>query len=242
MIDKTLEARGLTKLFSSRKVVDNVCLYAKQGEIVGLLGPNGAGKTTIFKIMTGLVRPDSGRIFLDSRDIADEPIFKRARRGLGYLPQESSVFKKMSVEDNLMAIFETLQISNSEMMNRLNELIEEFELSALRGQRAETLSGGEKRRLEIARALVPSPLFILLDEPFAGIDPKSVAGIQDILLNLKKRDIGVIITDHNVRETLFITDRSYIIFEGRVLIEGASSKLVEDEMAKEVYLGERFKM
>ncbi|MBN2372737.1 LPS export ABC transporter ATP-binding protein [bacterium] len=238
--EQVLEARGLVKSFRSRKVVSGVSLSLKQGEVVGLLGPNGAGKTTIFKIMAGLVRPNEGKIFLNSQDITNEPMYKRARMGLGYLPQEPSVFRRLSVEDNLMAIMEAVPVNRIQRKGGLDSIIQELDLSSVRHQKADTLSGGERRRLEIARAIVPEPQFMLMDEPFAGIDPKSVLGMQDIVSQLKKKGIGMIITDHNVRETLAITDRSYIIFEGRVLIEGTSFELVNDPKAKEVYLGERF--
>ncbi len=238
----TLETKELVKSFHSRDIVQGVSLKVKQGEVIGLLGPNGAGKTTIFKMIIGLMRPDKGHIFLNSQDIAHEPIYKRARMGLGYLPQEPSVFRKMSVEENILVIMEGLDLSIAQKEARSEELIEEFNLKPIRYQKAETLSGGERRRLEIARALVPGPLFMLLDEPFAGIDPKAVIGIQDILGKLKKKGIGVIITDHNVRETLLITDRSYIIFKGEVLIEGTSYELVKDGRARELYLGEGFRL
>lgn len=240
--DQILEAQGLVKSFRSRKVVCGASLSVKQGEVVGLLGPNGAGKTTIFKIIVGMTRPDEGEILLNSQDIAHEPMYKRARMGLGYLPQEPSVFRRMSVEDNLMAIMEGLPAEHTQREGRLDDIIQELELSPVRHQKADTLSGGERRRLEIARALVPEPQFMLLDEPFAGIDPKAVLGIQDIVAQLKEKGIGVIITDHNVRETLAITDRSYIIFEGQVLMEGTSFELANNPKAKEVYLGDRFRL
>ena len=240
--DQTLEVHELIKSFREKEVVHKVSLYVKRGEVVGLLGPNGAGKTTIFKMMVGLVKPDQGRILLNQQDIAREPMYKRARRGLGYLPQESSIFKKLTVEDNLKAVLEGLPLDKLQRDERLKDIFQELNIEHLRGQKAETLSGGERRRLEIARAIVIEPQFILLDEPFVGIDPKAVGGIQDIIKGLKDKGFGVIITDHNVRETLAITDRSYIIFEGKVLLEGTSSELVSDEKAKEVYLGERFRL
>jgi lipopolysaccharide export system ATP-binding protein len=237
-----LEVQELVKSFHFKEVVHRVSLLVRRGEVVGLLGPNGAGKTTIFKIIVGLIRPDQGKVYLNTKDIACEPMFKRARMGLGYLPQEPSVFRKLSVEDNLKVILEGLPLDRSERNAKLENILQELDLKHLKDQKADTLSGGERRRLEIARALVPEPLFMLLDEPFVGIDPKAVGSIQDIVGRLKKKGFGVIITDHNVRETLAITDRSYIIFEGKVLIEGTSSELVTDERAREVYLGERFRL
>ena len=242
VLNQTLEVQGLAKSFHHKEVVHKVSLNVKRGEVVGLLGPNGAGKTTVFKMMVGLIRPDQGKIFLNAREIAREPMYKRARMGLGYLPQEPSVFRKLSVEDNLKAVLEGLPMDRSQAGIRLEEILQELNLGHLRHQKADTLSGGERRRLEIARALVTEPLFMLLDEPFVGIDPKAVVGIQDIVGQLKAKGFGVIITDHNVRETLAITDRSYIIFEGNVLMEGTSTELVTDEKAKEVYLGERFRL
>jgi lipopolysaccharide export system ATP-binding protein len=242
VLNQRLEVEGLAKSFHHKEVVHKVSLRVRQGEVVGLLGPNGAGKTTVFKMIVGLVKPDQGKILLNTHDIAREPMYKRARMGLGYLPQESSVFKKLSVEDNLMAVLEGIPMDRSQRTEKLEEILEEFNLGHLRDQKAETLSGGERRRLEIARALMTEPLFMLLDEPFVGIDPKAVVGIQDIVGQLKDKGFGVIITDHNVRETLAITDRSYIIFEGNVLMEGTSSELVTDERAREAYLGERFSL
>lgn len=236
----SLEVKGLVKSFRSRKVVKGISFQVDKGEVVGLLGPNGAGKTTVFKMIVGLERPDEGNILLNSCEITDKPIYKRARMGLGYLPQEPSIFRRLSVEQNLMAIMETLTIEDLHKKERVKSLLGDFELSHLKSQMADTLSGGERRRLEIARALVPDPMFILLDEPFAGIDPKAVVGIQDIVAQLKERGIGVIITDHNVRETLAITERSYILYDGEVLMEGTSASLVADEKARDVYLGERF--
>lgn len=240
--NQTLEVQELVKSFRYKEVVHKVSLRVRRGEVVGLLGPNGAGKTTIFKMIVGLIRPDQGKIYLNTKEIAGEPMFKRARMGLGYLSQEASVFRKLSVEDNLKAILEGLTMDRLERNAKLEEILQELDLKHLKKQKADTLSGGERRRLEIARALVPEPLFMLLDEPFVGIDPKAVGSLQDIVNRLKKKGFGVIITDHNVRETLAITDRSYIIYEGKVLIEGTSSELVTDERAREVYLGERFKL
>ena len=240
--NQALEVKELVKSFRYKEVVHKVSLQVRRGEVVGLLGPNGAGKTTIFKMIVGLVRPDQGKIYLNSQEIAGEPMYKRARMGLGYLSQEPSVFRKLSVEDNLKAVLEVLSLDRSQRKARLEGVLQELDLEHLRNQKADTLSGGERRRLEIARALVPEPSFMLLDEPFVGIDPKAVGGIQDIVSQLREKGFGVIITDHNVRETLAITDRSYIIFEGKVLIEGTSSELVTDERAREVYLGERFKL
>ncbi|MCD6574804.1 LPS export ABC transporter ATP-binding protein, partial [Candidatus Aerophobetes bacterium] len=211
-------------------------------QVVGLLGPNGAGKTTTFYLIVGLVRPDGGKIFLNGEDITGFPTYKRARRGIAYLPQNPSVFQKLTVEENLMAILETLDLSIGEMQERANELMNELGVSHLRNKKAYFLSGGERRRVEIARALVTSPSFILLDEPFAGIDPITVADIQGIIFNLKKRGIGVLITDHNVRETLQITDFSYIMYQGSILISGTREELTQSEEAKKIFLGEKFKL
>ncbi|MBI4562024.1 MAG: LPS export ABC transporter ATP-binding protein, partial [Candidatus Rokubacteria bacterium] len=217
-----LVAQGLSKWFRDRKVVDNVSLDIQRGEIVGLLGPNGAGKTTSFHMIVGHVQPDGGRIFLEGKEITDLPMYKRCRMGLGYLPQESSVFRKLTVEENLLAILETLDLSWSERMRRLSQLLTELDLTPLARYPAYTLSGGERRRLEITRALVTSPYYLLLDEPFTGIDPIAIGDIQEIVAFLRERGIGILITDHNVRETLAITDRAYILFEGRVLVSGTS--------------------
>jgi lipopolysaccharide export system ATP-binding protein len=237
-----LVAQGLSKWFRDRKVVDNVSLDIQRGEIVGLLGPNGAGKTTSFHMIVGHVQPDGGRIFLEGKEITDLPMYKRCRMGLGYLPQESSVFRKLTVEENLLAILETLDLSWSERMRRLSQLLTELDLTPLARYPAYTLSGGERRRLEITRALVTSPYYLLLDEPFTGIDPIAIGDIQEIVAFLRERGIGILITDHNVRETLAITDRAYILFEGRVLVSGTSMELAQDPTAREIYLGEKFSL
>jgi len=236
------QARDLTKTYRRRKVVDGVEFHVEPGEIVGLLGPNGAGKTTVFKMSMGMVRPDKGKVELDGRVITNLPMYRRARLGLGYLSQEPSVFRRLSVEQNLTAIAETLPLSRAEQQARIARLLETLELAPLRANRAETLSGGERRRLEIARALLTEPKILLLDEPFAGVDPIAVADIQEIVQQLRQRGISVLLTDHNVRETLAITDRSYIIFEGRILRHGASENLVSDPVVRQVYLGEKFRM
>jgi lipopolysaccharide export system ATP-binding protein len=237
-----LEARGLQKSFWQRKVVDNVNLVINPGEVVGLLGPNGAGKTTTFYMVVGLLVPDRGRILLDGGDITALPMYRRSRRGIGYLPQESSVFRKLTVEENLLAILETLDLGPRERDERLIGLLRELGLEGLSKQRAYTLSGGERRRLEITRALISSPSFLLLDEPFTGIDPIAIADIQEIVSRLKRKGIGVLITDHNVRETLQITDRSYILYDGQILVSGTSKELATNERASEIYLGEKFSL
>jgi len=237
-----LVAQGLSKAFRHRKVVDNVSLDIQRGEIVGLLGPNGAGKTTSFHMIVGHVQPDRGRIFLEGEEVTHLPMYQRCRLGLGYLPQESSVFRKLTVEENLLAILETLDLSPSERMNRLHELLEELELTPLARYPAFTLSGGERRRLVITRALVTSPRYLLLDEPFTGIDPIAIGDIQTIVASLRDRGIGMLITDHNVRETLAITDRAYILYDGRVLVWGTARELAQDPMAREIYLGEKFSL
>ena len=237
-----LEGRGLQKSFWQRKVVDNVNLVINPGEVVGLLGPNGAGKTTTFYMMVGLLAPDRGRILLDGADITALPMYRRSRRGIGYLPQESSVFRKLTVEENLLAILETLDLTPREREERLVALLRELGLEGLAKQRAYTLSGGERRRLEITRALISSPSYLLLDEPFTGIDPIAIADIQEIISRLKQKGIGVLITDHNVRETLQITDRSYILYGGQILVSGTSKELATNERAREIYLGEKFSL
>jgi lipopolysaccharide export system ATP-binding protein len=237
-----LEARGLQKSFWQRKVVDNVNLVINPGEVVGLLGPNGAGKTTTFYMVVGLLPPDRGRILLDGSDITALPMYRRARRGIGYLPQESSVIRKLTVEDNLMAILEMLDLTPREREERKVALLRELGLDGLSRQRAYTLSGGERRRLEITRALITSPSFLLLDEPFTGVDPIAIADIQEIISRLKGKGIGVLITDHNVRETLQITDRSYILYDGQILVSGTSKELATNERAREIYLGEKFSL
>ena len=232
-----LDALGLVKSYKGRRVVDDVSVNLGQGEIVGLLGPNGAGKTTTFYMITGLIRPDAGAIRLDGRELTKEPMYRRARAGIGYLAQEPSVFRKLSVEDNILAILETLPISDAERRERLEQLLDELAIKHLRRQQAFQLSGGERRRLEITRALVTSPKFMLLDEPFAGVDPIAVHDIQTIVAGLRHRGIGVLITDHNVEQTLDIVDRAYIMFEGRVQVSGSVRELVFDESVAERYLG-----
>lgn len=236
-----LEATELEKKYQGRKVVRNVNIRVGAGEIVGLLGPNGAGKTTTFYMIVGLTPPDRGDIFLNGERMTEIPMYLRARKGISYLPQEPSIFRKLTVEENIMAILETLDLSPAERQSRLEALLGELNISHLAKNKAFTLSGGERRRLEITRALVISPQFILLDEPFAGIDPIVVMEIQKIIFQLKKRGIGVLITDHNVQETLEITDRSYIIYEGGILISGTSSEIANSPQAREIYLGDRFR-
>lgn len=235
-----LRAEGLVKSFRSRKVVKGVSVEVAAGEVVGLLGPNGAGKTTIFDMIVGLMQPDEGTITLNGEPITSLPMFKRARTGIGYLPQESSVFRRLSVQDNILAILEMLDYSRAERAERVDVLLNELDLGHIRASMAYALSGGERRRLEITRALATNPTFMLLDEPFAGIDPIAVADIQQIIIRLKGKGIGILITDHNVQETLSITDRAYIINEGLVLEAGSPDVIVKSETARAVYLGERF--
>src|SRR6266581_1448116 len=237
-----LVAHGLEKWFRSRKVVDNVSLDIQRGEVVGLLGPNGAGKTTSFYMMVGLLPTEGGRIFLEGQEITSLPMYQRCRMGVGYLPQESSVFRKLTVEENLLAILETLDLSHHERHARLEELLAELDLTPLASHKAYTLSGGERRRLEITRALVTNPRYLLLDEPFTGIDPIAITDIQEIVGRLKERGIGVLITDHNVRETLAITDRAYILHDGKILASGTASELANNPKAREIYLGEKFSL
>jgi lipopolysaccharide export system ATP-binding protein len=239
---RLLEARSLTKSYGRRTVVRDVDLSIRQGEVVGLLGPNGAGKTTTFYMVVGLTRPDSGQVFLGETDITALPMYRRARAGIGYLPQEASVFRKLSAEQNVVAILETLGLSAAEQRQRAHELLEELGILAMARQPADTLSGGERRRLEICRALATTPSFILLDEPFAGIDPLAVQDIQKIIVHLKDRGIGVLITDHNVRETLKIVGRAYILREGEVFRSGTPDELASDEEVRRVYLGEAFRL
>jgi lipopolysaccharide export system ATP-binding protein len=239
---RRFQAAGLTKSFKGRAVVKNVSVDVRAGEIVGLLGPNGAGKTTIFDMMVGLCQPDTGSILLDGETITDLPMYKRARQGIGYLPQESSVFRRLSVEENILAILEMMPLSQQERSGRAELLLTELNLTHLRSSKAYALSGGERRRLEITRALVMHPKFLLLDEPFAGIDPIAVADIQQIIVRLKQKQIGVLITDHNVQETLSITDRAYIINEGSILESGTPEVIVNSATARAIYLGERFKL
>jgi lipopolysaccharide export system ATP-binding protein len=243
---KTLRTDALVKTYNKKRVVDQVSIDVKQGEVVGLLGPNGAGKTTTFYMTTGLIAPDAGRVFLDDgaghQELTDLPMYKRARLGIGYLPQEPSIFRKLTVEENLMAILELTKLSKPEREQRLNTLLNEFNVARLRHQKAYTLSGGERRRVEIARALVLQPSFILLDEPFVGIDPIAVQDIQTIIRHLRKKGIGILMTDHNVRETLSIVDRAYLIYEGRILLSGSASKLAASAKARKLYLGEKFSL
>ncbi len=237
-----LKTENLVKFYRGRKVVNGVSLDLKRGEIVGLLGQNGAGKTTTFYMIMGLVRPESGRILLGDTDVTDLPMYRRARRGIGYLSQEPSVFRKLNVEDNVKAILETLDINNKEKEERLETLLDELGISHLRRSMAYTLSGGERRRVEIARALVTNPSFMLLDEPFSGIDPIAVSDIQSIITKLRARDLGLLITDHNVRETLSITDRSYIMADGKILVMGRPDELANNALARAAYLGESFSL
>lgn len=237
-----LHSRELVKKYRKRVVVDHVSIDVNQGEIVGLLGPNGAGKTTTFYMFTGIIRPNSGQVYLNDRNITSMPMYKRARLGIGYLSQEASVFRNLTVRQNLESILEFLSISKKEKKERADRLIEEFGLEKVVNSKGYSLSGGERRRTEIARALVTNPKFILLDEPFAGIDPIAVEDIQEIVADLKNRNIGIFITDHNVHETLAITDRAYLMFEGKILREGTAEVLAEDEEAKKLYLGRQFKL
>ncbi|MBI2524820.1 MAG: LPS export ABC transporter ATP-binding protein [Candidatus Rokubacteria bacterium] len=237
-----LIAQGLVKSFRNRLVVDRVSLDIQRGEVVGLLGPNGAGKTTSFYMIVGLLRPEGGRIFLEGHEITDLPMYLRCRMGMGYLPQESSVFRKLTVEENLLAILETLDLAVQERAARLRVLLAELDLTPLARHKAYTLSGGERRRLEITRALVTSPRYLLLDEPFTGIDPIAIGDIQEIVARLKERGIGVLITDHNVRETLAITDRAYILYHGKILASGTAAELAGNPRAREIYLGEKFSL
>ncbi|OED36749.1 LPS export ABC transporter ATP-binding protein [PVC group bacterium (ex Bugula neritina AB1)] len=235
-----LETKNIVKYYKHRPVVNNVNISVEKGEIVGLLGPNGAGKTTTFQTIVGLVRPDEGQIFYEKKDITKLPMYKRARIGMSYLPQEPSVFQKMTVENNIMAALEMMPLSPFQRKYRLEKLMQDLKISYLSQSRAFSLSGGERRRLEIARALARNPSFILLDEPFSGVDPISVAEVQQIIYSLKKTGLSILLTDHNVRETLSITDRSYIMYKGEVLASGTSEKLLEDAYAKRLYFGESF--
>ena len=237
-----LETKGLVKQYGGRRVVDGVDINVKRGEVVGLLGPNGAGKTTTFYMVTGIVPPDEGRITFDKKDITKMAMHHRARSGIGYLSQEPSIFRKLTVEENILCVLETLDFPRNERKRRLSELLEELKISHLRKNKAYTLSGGERRRLEITRALVTNPLFILLDEPFSGIDPIAVYDCQEVIKELKKKNIGILLTDHNVRETLTITDRSYLMCDGKILIAGPKEDLITNPKAREIYLGEKFSM
>jgi len=239
---KVLKAEGLVKRFGKWTVVDDVSLEVEQGEVVGLLGPNGAGKTTTFYMIVGLLRPDAGRVMIDSEDVTRIPVFRRARMGLGYLSQEPSIFRKLTVEENILSVLETMELGQEERKRKLESLLEELGISHLRGRKAYNLSGGERRRVEITRALVSNPSFMLLDEPFVGIDPIAVSDIQDIVLRLKQKGIGVLITDHSVRETLAATDRAYVMFEGRILLSGNGEQLANDPLARKIYLGEKFRL
>ncbi len=238
----SIETENLVKEYGKRRVVKGVNIRVEAGEIVGLLGPNGAGKTTSFYMIVGLVPATSGKVFLDGKDVTGVPMYLRARMGIGYLPQEPSVFRKLTVYENVLAIAETLKIPKKELKDYAFSMLKELGLTSLAGQKAYTLSGGERRRLEITRALTSRPKFILMDEPFSGVDPISVAEVQDIILRLKSKNIGVLITDHNVRETLSIVDRAYLIHEGSVLCEGSSDFLIHDEQSRKLYLGENFSM
>jgi lipopolysaccharide export system ATP-binding protein len=233
---------GLVKSYRSRRVVDGADIYVRAGEIVGLLGPNGAGKTTTFYMIVGLIKPTAGRVFFEGQEVTNEPMYRRARMGMGYLAQEPSVFRQLTVAENVMAILETLPISARERKVRLQHLLAELKISHLAGQKAFTLSGGERRRLEITRALVTNPSLILLDEPFSGVDPLAVYDVQQIIMELRARGLGILITDHNVRETLAVVNRAYLICEGKVLREGTSDFLINDPVSRELYLGPRFSM
>jgi lipopolysaccharide export system ATP-binding protein len=239
---KVLRAERLTKAYAGRTVVNGVSIEVRSGEVVGLLGPNGAGKTTTFYMIVGLTRPNGGRVILGDADVTELPMYQRARAGISYLPQEPSVFRKLTVEENILAILETLDITPAEREERLATLLEELSIGHLRKNRAQSLSGGERRRLEITRALVISPAFILLDEPFAGIDPLAVLDIQNIIAQLRERSIGILITDHNVRETLGICDRAYILNDGVILEEGNPAEIAASKKAREIYLGEKFRL
>ena len=237
-----LRSQNLVKQYGAKRVVNDVSVEVNQGEIVGLLGPNGAGKTTSFYMFVGLVRPDEGQVFLEDTEISSWPMFKRAQHGIGYLPQEASVFRELSVEENIQAILEMTKLAKKEQEEKLESLISEFGLGKVRKNLGKVLSGGERRRTEIARALATDPKFILLDEPFAGVDPIAVEDIQQIVAKLKQKNIGILITDHNVQETLSITDRAYLLFEGKLLKHGTAQELANDEMVRKVYLGQNFEL
>ncbi|TKB96335.1 LPS export ABC transporter ATP-binding protein [Pedobacter cryophilus] len=237
-----LKAENLIKKYKQRVVVNNVSFHVNQGEIVGLLGPNGAGKTTSFYMIVGLIRPNEGKVFLDDEDITADPMYRRAKKGIGYLAQEASVFRKLSVEDNIKAVLEMSTLKKDEQREKLETLIDEFSLHKVRKNRGDLLSGGERRRTEIARALAADPKFILLDEPFAGVDPIAVEEIQMIVARLKHRNIGILITDHNVNETLSITDRAYLLAEGNIMLTGTPQQIADDEMARKFYLGQHFEL
>lgn len=237
-----LKAENLMKQYKGRKVVKGITVEVNQGEIVGLLGPNGAGKTTSFYMIVGLIKPNGGNIYLDGTEITKYPMYKRAQNGIGYLAQEASVFRKLSIEDNILSVLQLTKLSKKEQLMKMESLIEEFSLGHIRKSRGDLLSGGERRRTEIARALATDPNFILLDEPFAGVDPVAVEDIQRIIAQLKDKNIGILITDHNVQETLAITDRTYLMFEGNILKDGKPEELAEDEMVRKVYLGQNFEL
>lgn len=237
-----IETKNLVKIYGQRKVVNNVSLQVEQGTIVGLLGPNGAGKTTTFYMVVGIAKPDAGTVTLDGQDISRLSMYQRARLGIGYLPQEASIFRKMTVEENLLSILETTSLSHEKQLEKMEDLLEEFDINHVRKSIGTALSGGERRRVEIARSLATDPAFILLDEPFAGIDPIAVADIQSMIAHLAKRGIGILITDHNVRETLSIVDKAYILASGEVLLHGDSESIANDPIARKYYLGENFKM
>ncbi len=237
-----LRAENLIKKYNRKTVVDEVKIEVEEGEIVGLLGPNGAGKTTTFYMITGFIKPEAGDIYLDSEEITKKPMHKRAKLGIGYLPQEASIFRGLSVENNLMAMLEILTPDPQERKKRFNELVKEFKLSSLLERNASKLSGGERRRVEIARALTSNPKFLLLDEPFTGIDPITREELQEMVLVLKKKNIGILITDHNVRETLQITDRAYLMFDGKIILKGKADDLISNKTAKKLYLGKKFKL
>lgn len=238
----TLRSENLKKVYKKRIVVNHVSVNVKQGEVVGLLGPNGAGKTTTFYMIVGMITPDEGKVFLEDKEISDEPMYKRAKMGIGYLPQEASVFRRLSVEDNIMAILQMLKLTEKERKERMEQLLEELSIAHLRKSKGFQLSGGERRRTEIARALASKPSFILLDEPFAGVDPIAVEDIMSIVHNLKHKGIGILITDHNVHETLSIVDRAYILINGVIFKDGTATDLAEDHDVRKLYLGEKFKL
>jgi lipopolysaccharide export system ATP-binding protein len=242
MSEHKIRAEKLVKIYGKRRVVNELSLEIMQGEVVGILGPNGAGKTTTFYMILGLARPNMGKVYCNDIDITKKPMYKRARLGIGYLAQAPSIFHKLSVEDNIMAILETLKLSRKERLQKLEEYLAELNLTPLAKQKAYTLSGGERRKLEITRALVTNPTFLFMDEPFAGVDPIAVADIQDIIVKLQSKNIGIMITDHNVVDTLKIINRAYIIYEGKIIVSGTSKELINDEKARELYLGERFQV
>lgn len=237
-----LRAENIMKMYGNRKVVKSISLQVQQGDIIGLLGPNGAGKTTSFYMIVGMIKPNEGKIFLDDEEITTDSMYKRAQKGIGYLAQEASVFRKLSVEDNIMSVLQFTDLSKSEQKEKLESLIDEFSLNHVRKNRGDLLSGGERRRTEIARALASDPKFILLDEPFAGVDPIAVEDIQSIVAHLKDRNIGILITDHDVQATLAITDKTYLMFEGGILKEGTPKELADDPLVRKVYLGESFEL